>query len=247
VSLLRLACIAALTVCAAASADPSGPTVEEIVARHLDACGGIKRIQAIETLRESGRVSVGADRQALVVRERKRPDRTRFEFTTQGVTGVFVSNGKSGWRMSPFDSDASPTPLPDEAVEEAAEQADVDGPLVEWKAKGHQVELVGHKSIRGRDAYELKLTLKSGAVRYEYIDVVSMLRVRTVATRHIRGRPVEIQTSYGEYKKRGGVQFPHRIEVTAAGRPQTLRVVIDKIEINPALPDSRFDMPKSPK
>ena len=238
--------MALFAVTMAAAATPA-PTVDEIVARYVSACGGLKKLQSIQTLREKGYMTAGADRRALVTRERKRPNRTRFEVTVQGVTGVFVSDGLQGWRMSPFQGDEAPTPLPAEVVEEAAEQGDIEGPLVNYKAKGHQVELAGRESVGGREAYKLKLTLKSGAVRYEYLDVKSLHRVRTDSTRQVRGRAVQIQTTYSDYKKIRGILFPRLIEVEAAGRPQKLRVVVDTIEVNPTLGDDRFEFPASPR
>jgi outer membrane lipoprotein-sorting protein len=242
--LVAMAAILPLPPVTAAPA-ASDPTVDEIVARHIAARGGLKKIRAIQTLREKGHVTAGANREALVTRELKRPSRTRFEFTLQGVTGVFVSDGQHGWRVSPFEGDAGPSPLPDEAVKEAAEQADIEGPLVDWKAKGHQVELAGRETVDGREAFKLKITLKSGAVRYEYLDVKSLYRVRADSTRQVRGHPVQIQTTFGDYKKTGGVAFPHLIEVSAVGRPQRLRVVLDSVEINPPLSDALFEMSES--
>ena len=153
-----------------------------------------------------------------------------------------VSDGRRGWKMSPLDGDLEPQPLPDEVVTELAEQTDIGGPLVDWKAKGHQAELAGREVVDGRETYKLKLTLKSGAVRYEYLDVESFIRVRTDSTRHLRGRKVQIETTYGDHRKAGGVLFPHLIEVAAVGRPQRLRVVVDTIEVNPPLSDARFEM-----
>ena len=129
------------------------------------------------------------------MRELKRPSRARFEFTVQGVTGVYVSDGTQGWQVSPFDGVMGPSPLPDDVVSEAAEQADIEGSLVDWQAKGHRVELVGRESVGGREAYKLKVTLKSGAVRHEYIDVKSMNLVRSDSTRKVRGHPVQMQTT----------------------------------------------------
>jgi outer membrane lipoprotein-sorting protein len=155
------------------------PSVDEFVDCHVAACGGLKKIKSVQSLREKGRVTTGANREALVTRERKRPGRARFEFTVQGVTSVYVSNGQRGWRMSPFDGDSDPNPLPDEVVMEASEQGELERPLADWKANGHQV------------------------------------------------------------------LFPRVVEVEAVGRPQKLRVVIEAIEVNPALDDARFEMPDS--
>jgi outer membrane lipoprotein-sorting protein len=234
----------ALALLAATLASPATPTptVDDIVARYVAARGGLKKIRSIQTLRETGRISAGADRQALVTRELKRPNRARFEFTVQGVTGVFISDGERGWKMSPFEGNTGPTALSDDVVQEAAEQGDIEGPLVDWKAKGHQVELVGREVVGGSEAYKLKLTLKSGAVRYEYLDVNTFYRLRADSTREMRGHPVQIEATFGDYKKTRGVLFPHRIELAAAGRPQHLRIVVEMIEINPPLSDALFEM-----
>jgi len=242
---LGAAAIFSITLAAAVApqtpAKPT-PTADQIVARYVAARGGLEKIRSIQTLREKGRLTAGADRQALVTRELKRPSRSRFEITVQGVTGVFVSDGQRGWRMSPFDGDTEPTALPAEVVSEAAEQADIEGPLVDWKAKGHQIEMAGRETIDGHDAYKIKLTLKSGAVRYEYIDTKTMYRVRTDSTRQVHGQPLQIKMTFGDYKKTSGTIFPHQIDIAAAGRPQTMHVVVDTVEVNPPLAEDRFAM-----
>jgi hypothetical protein len=144
--------------------------------------------------------------------------------------------------MSPFDGDVGPSPLPDAAVVEAAEQADIEGPLVDWKGKGHQVELAGKEVVNGREAWKVRITLKSGAVRNEYIDAQTFNRVKTESTRTVRGVPVELTTTFSDYRKTGGLLFPHAIEVAARGRPQHLRIVVEKVEINPKLDADLFAM-----
>ena len=76
-----------------------------------------------------------------------------------------------------------------------------------------------------------------------YVDVKSASLVRTEATRQVRGKKVRIETTFGDYRKTGGILFPHLVEVRAAGRPQVLRIVVDKVEVNPALSDARFTPP----
>ncbi len=230
----------------AAVKDPAAaktPTVEEILARHFEARGGIRKLRSLKTLRQEGRVSAGAHRQGLVTREIKRPGRIRFEFTVQGVTSVFASDGKRGWKVSPFEGEAGPQSLPEDVVAEATEQADIDGPLLDWKKKGHRVELAGSESVGGREAHRLKVTLKSGATLTAWLDAESMNLVRMETTRQARGRPVRITTTFGDFRKTDGIVFPHLVEVRAAGRPQVLRIVVDKLEVNPPLADSRFEHP----
>lgn len=228
----------------APSAKPAPvPTVDEIVGSYVTARGGIEKLRALQTLRQEGRVSAGAGRDGLVMREIKRPEKIRFEFTVQGVTSVYAWDGQRGWKVDPLAGETAPRPLLDEALIDAREQADVEGPLVDWKSKGSQIELVGREAVVGRDAYKLKLTLKSGGLLTAYVDVKSASLVRTEATRQVRGKQVRIETTFGDYRKTGGILFPHLIEVRALGRPQVLRIVVDKVEVNPPLSDARFAPP----
>jgi outer membrane lipoprotein-sorting protein len=225
-----------------AATKPAALTAEQIVEKHVAARGGLKKIRAIQTLRESGRMTEGPNREALVTRELKRPAHSRFEITMQGVTGVFVSDGTKGWKLNPFDGDFEPKQLPEEAIRESAEQADIEGPLVDWKAKGHVIELAGYEDVGGRDAYKIKVTLKSGGARTEYIDAKTFQRVRADSTRTVKGRPVQVSATFGNYQKTAGVAFPHVVEIAASGRPQKLRIMVDKVEVNPPLADDRFAM-----
>jgi outer membrane lipoprotein-sorting protein len=226
---------------------PTAPTVDKIVADYVAARGGLTKLRELKTLRQTGRIFAGQGREALVVREVKPPGRIRVQFTIQGVTAVFASNGTTGWKVSPFEDDMQIKDLPDEVTNEAIDQTDIEGPLVDWKAKGHTVELAGKETVNGLATYKLKVTLKSGAVRYSYVDVASHFEVRVDSTRQVKGLDLKIETTFSDHKKTGGVLFPRRIEIAAEGRPQHARVVVDKVEVNPALSDALFERPTLPK
>jgi len=227
----------------APAASPA-PSLDEIVARHVAARGGREALAALRTVRMTGRASAGPGREAIVRREIARPGRIRTEFVFQGTTGVYVWDGSAGWRVSPLDGHLEPEPLSDDAAALSAEQADLDGPLVDWKAKGHLVELIGAEQLRGGAAYRLKVTLKSGVVRHIWVDAKTGLVVRTESTRTLRGRDVALETVYGDYREIGGVRFAHSIEIGVRARPQRLRIVVESVETNPPLDDSRFAIPR---
>ena len=157
------------------------------MARHVAARGGREALAAVRTLRMSGRANAGPGRKAIVRREIARPGRIRTEFVFQGTTGVYVWDGTAGWRVSPLDGSLEAEPLPAEAAALSAEQADIEGPLVDWKAKGHAVELVGTETLPGGPAHELKVTLKSGVVRRIWVDAASGQIVQTESTRSCAG------------------------------------------------------------
>jgi hypothetical protein len=219
-------------------------TVDEIVARHLAARGGREALLAVRSLRMTGRALGGPGREAIVRREIARPGRIRTEFVFQGTTGIYVWDGSAGWRVSPLDGVFEPLPLPAEAAVLSAEQADFEGPLVDWKAKGHAVELIGREELPGGAAHKLKVTLKSGVVRLLWVDVSTGLVVRTESSRKLRGHELIVGTVYGDYRETSGVRFAHSIEMGVRGRPQRLRITVLTVETNPTLSDSRFSMPR---
>ena len=176
--------------------------------------------------------------------EIKRPKSLRMEFTFQGMTGVQAYDGKSGWAISPFGGKKDPEPMSPDDTKEAEEEADIDGPLVDYKSKGHTVELVGKEKIEGSDAYKLKVTLKGGTVRYQYLDADSFLEIKTEAKRKVQGQEVEGETIYGNYQEFGGLLFPMSIEMKAKGMPAGQTITLDKVEINPSLGDDLFKMPE---
>ena len=51
-------------------------------------------------------------------------------------------------------------------------------------------------------------------------------------------------TTFGDYREMAGVLIAHSIEISVKGRPRRIRVVVEKIEIDPALDDARFRMPE---
>jgi len=219
-------------------------TLDEIVARHVAARGGREALAAIRTVRMAGRAIGSSGRHAIVRREIARPGRIRTEFTFQGTTGVYAWDGASGWRVSPLDGGFEPEPLPADEADTTAEQADLDGPLVDWKAKGHSLQLVGTDTLPNGPAHHLELRLKSGGVRELWLDAASGLVVRTASARKLRGHDVALETDFGDYRETSGVRFARTIETGLRGRPRRLRVLVDSVETNVPLDDARFKMPR---
>ncbi len=164
--------------------------LDSLIARHVEARGGLERLEAIETLRASGRAIAGPLREALITREVRPPDRIRTEFVYQGVTAVYACDGARCWFVDPIAGSFEPELMSEPDANEAIEDADLVGALVDWKAKGHSVELLGNESVDGREAFKLKVTLAGGGVRTDYLDAETALLVRREATETIRGRTV---------------------------------------------------------
>lgn len=223
---------------------PAPPTVDDIVAANLSARGGAERLRALRSLRASGVATASGGRIAHIVREIERPGRLRVEFTSQGLTAVYVLDGDSGWFVDPLAGQFEPAPLPEEKAAATVDQLDLEGPLLDWREKGHEVALVGRETLDGKPVDKLELKLHGGEVRFDYLDAETHLLVRSDAVRSVRGRRVELETSYSDYRDVDGLLFPFHIETREKGRPDVLDVAVDSFELDPELGDERFRRPE---
>ena len=149
-------------------------TVDEIIAKNVKARGGAEKLKSVQTLRTTETFSQGSLR-AEYKQENKRPGKVREEFVLQGMAQVQAYDGKEGWQISPFGGRKDPELMSEDDTKSLVVDADIDGPLVDYKEKGHRAELVGHDSMEGTDCYKIKLSMKNGDIRYYYLDTDSFL------------------------------------------------------------------------
>ena len=240
--MLRKALFGLIALAAFAAAAPaSAQTADEVIARSIEARGGLASIKAVESVRMTGTMSMGPMEMPMVV-EMKRPARFRAQMTFQGSPVVQGFDGQQAWTIAPTGGGRAEA-LPAEAARQMAQQADLEGALVDYKAKGHQAELVGKEQVEGRDAYRVKLTLKSGDVEFYLIDAKSWLPVRVEAVRQLGPNRIEGETKLGDYREVAGWKWPHTIENGAKGRPEKQTLSFTRIEVNAAIDDARFQMP----
>ena len=217
-------------------------TVDEIIAKNVEARGGLDKLHAIKTLKTIAKYSQGSFR-ADFVQENKREDKVRENFIIQGMAQVQAYDGHSGWQINPFGGRKDPELMSQDDTKGLMIDADIEGPLVDYKQKGHTAEFMGHDSVEGTDCYKIKLTLKNGDIRYYYLDVDSYLEIKFENQSKVRGAFQYTDTLLGDYEKVDGVYFPFSIDSAETGTENWSRVTVAKIEPNVPLDDSLFTMP----
>jgi len=234
--------LATLAVC---TTPLSAQSVDSLVAKYIQASGGLAKIQALQSLRRTGRFTGGGGFEAVVVQENKRPSSVREEFSIQGMTGINAYDGRDGWKIEPWNGKRDPEALGEEEMHSILDDADFDGPLVNYQAKGNRVEFQGVEQIEGSDAYKLKVTRPNGDVSFYYLDTEYYVPIRIDTQRMIRGAPQEYETSLGDYKQVAGVYLPFAYESGPKGSSSTDRskITYDKIEPNVSLENARFTRP----
>ena len=222
----------------------SAQTADEIINKYIATIGGADKIAAVTTLKRSGKFIGGGGFEAVITQENKRPDKVREDFMLQGLDGVTAWDGTRGWKIDPFGGKKDVESLSEEELSGILEDADFDGPLVNYKAKGNKVEFVGMEPVEGTDAYKLKLTLKNGETRYFFMDTDYFVPIKIETQRMVRGAERTYETSLGDYKEAGGWYLPWSLEINAKGSQNRQKYVYDKIEANAPIDDARFSPPR---
>jgi outer membrane lipoprotein-sorting protein len=247
----------------AVAADVSTPKLaaDQIIAKNVAARGGLQTWRAVQTLSMSGKMGAGgnerstfaatgvrADGGKLSTRpkeeaqlpfrlELKRSRKSRLELDFHGQTAVQVYDGTNGWKLRPFLNRHEVEPYTPDEIKAATLQADLDGPLV----KGTKAELEGMEKVEGKDNYRLRLTFKNGQTQRIWIDAQTFLETKMEGTpRRLDGKyhPVEIFSR--DFRKVNGLMVPYVLETKVQGVPQTEKIGIENVIVNPKLEDSRF-------
>ena len=229
-----------------AAASARAMTADELIARNVEARGGLAKLRAIQSLKATGTARMGRGdsvRETVFTLLQKRPGLLRRERFMQGLTAITAFDGEVGWSLQPFGGRREPQKLPPDVLKSLRIDADIDGPLVDYKAKGHSVEYLGTEDVDGTDAHKLKVILQNGDILYVYLDPDAFLEIRVVSQENVRGVEEESETDLGNYELVNGVYMPFSLESGDRGGPKGYKITLDKIEANVAIDDSLFHFP----
>jgi outer membrane lipoprotein-sorting protein len=218
-------------------------TADEVIAKNVQARGGMDKLKSVQSIKSTATMAMGPGMEAPGILVQKRGNLARLEFTIQGLTAVQAYDGKNAWQIMPFMGKKDAELMSADEAKEVEEMADLDGPLVDYKSKGHQVELLGKEKVEGTDAYKLKVSLKNGDVQTVYIDADSFLEIKDETKRTVRGSEQVVESSIGDYKEVDGIIFPFAVESGIKGSQQKQKLTITKVELNVPADDSIFKMP----
>lgn len=230
----------AFLFCAQASAQ----TVDELIKKSIDAQGGAEKLKAVKSIKVTGKI-IQRGLEIPITIQQKRPVMIRVDVTFQGKTQTGAYDGETGWKTNPFQGSPDPEKVAGDELKELQEQSDMDGPLVDYKAKGHTVELIGKEDMEGTPVYKLKLTLKNGDVRNIYLDAENSLPLKVSLKRKTPGGEIEADQYVGNYKPVNGVMFSFSLETKVKGQTVS-QIAFDKVEMDVTIDDSVFKMPAKP-
>ena len=253
---LRAGCVAVLAMIALPGL-AHAQTVDEIVAKNLQARGGVEKLKGMTSAKITGDV----DQRGMkihIVTWAKRPNYMRREMdatpppptpgrasipaTTGPIKAVVASDGAHVWMINPMMGGGAQE-ITGPQADAAKADADFDSVLLDYKAKGTTIQLVGTEPINGKPAYHLKITKKSGLVQHYYLDVESGLEVRTASeVEQQDGAKSTMTTDLSNYQAVDGLMMPFTMTQSLNGTP-VAEITISKWEVNIPVDDDLFKMP----
>lgn len=256
----------------------AGLSAAQIVDKNVAARGGLQAWRAVQTLSLQGKMGAGGNQRASLalpmphgkevvntlprraaeeaqlpfLMELKRPRKVRLELQFKGQTAVQVYDGTNGWKFRPFLNRSDVEPYSKEELEIASHGEDLDGPLVDYAAKGSRVELAGTEKVEGHNTYKIKVVEKSEHTFHIWIDANTFLEAKIEGQpRPLDGTEHPVEVYYRDFRTVDGLQIPFEMEsrvLPVAKNSLGLRdtpvppekIIIDKILVNPKLDEKLF-------
>jgi hypothetical protein len=175
-------------------------TADEVVDKYITALGGKEKLLALKSIKMDGSLNVqGFDVGVVTTILHGVGSRTDISVPGMGE-GYQIMTPTKGWSFMPFQGQSAPEEVSEDMVKAGQTSLDVQSPLLNYKEKGHTVELLGKEKAEGKDCYKLKLTSKLGKVTTIFIDATTYYRIKTVSKATVNGEEMDVESVYSDFK-----------------------------------------------
>ena len=219
-------------------------TLDDIIAANLKSKGGLQTIKSTTTVRMAGSVVArdpdGKEMSGTMTMVAKRPNLMRRDATVAGQRMINAFDGRSLWMAV---GTRPPQEVPGPQAAYAQQDAEFDSVFVDYKEKGHKIELVGKDTVGGKPAYHLRVTKKGGPPQDFYLDAETGLEKKiSISMKAPGGLPMTSVTEFSDYRTVDGRLVPFLTRQLQNGTV-TATITLDKVEFNVPVEDSFFAMP----
>ena len=215
-------------------------TADDVIQKYSKAMGELAAFNAIKTMKTTGTITTqGVDLALTSQIINGKAVRSDVQAMGQSVINSY-KNGK-GWKINPFAGVTTITDMTPEELIDFKSQSMIANQLMDYKARGHKVELQGQEDVEGVKTYKIKLTNKDdNKVTTYFISVTNNTIVKSVSTRQLQGQDIEIETFYSDIKDFNGLKFP--VVRTQKMQGQVFQEIkIATIEFNVPIDEKIFD------
>ena len=216
-------------------------SVDEILDNYFENTGGKEAWKEMKSMKMEAMMSMQQMELPATIYSAE-PNKQKVEINVQGKSLIQAYDGTTAWMINPFMGGDDPQKMPEEMSEDMVKEKFEDD-FLDYKEKGHTVELLGKKEIEGAETFEIKLTKKSGDVEHHYFDTENFvpIMIQTIGTTGpTKGQASE--TYLSDYQEVGDFVVPFFMETKVAG--QTIqKITVKNVELDVELADDFFDFP----
>lgn len=221
----------------------SAEDLDQVVAKFYQSNGGLEKLKSLNSLTMRGDFHQSGSEKAIpAVIHSKMKKKIRIELSVRDQTIVIASDGVTPWQLIPFHSQLAQEMKGTEG-KEFAEDSGFASPLLTYKEEGHKLELIGEEESDGVPVYKLKLTRKDGRIEWIFLDRKTGVQLKRTMTVKSNGTEEVRESISGDYRDVEGMMMPFYMENKINGEIQ-IKITVETYEINPALDDDMFSMPK---
>ena len=209
-------------------------TADEIINKHIAAIGGADNWKKITSMKMVGSVNAGGAELPITLTTVQGKG-FRMDMTFNGMSNYQIITKDGGWMYFPIQGQTKPEAIPADMVKESQDQLDIQGALIDYKAKGNKVAYLGKDDVEGTECFKLKVTYPNGKEETMYIDASTYYHIRSVEKVKADGKEMEETSNYSNYQKLPeGIVFPMTVE--QGNGP----FAIKSVEINKPVDESIF-------
>lgn len=225
-------------------------TAEEVIDMYFETIGGKDKIAALKSSRATCKAKAqGMELPVVMVSAAPNMQRMDMNFQGKDITQM-AFDGETAWGVNFMTMEAEAMDAEQSLV--MAAQSDYPDAFLDYESKGYTVELTGEEEIEGVDCHIIKLTRKpvmigdkeEENVSQFYMDKENGIIIKQVdysLTGPTKGSTIE--TFFSDYEEVDGIYFPFTM-VQKMNDAEVFSVAIEKMELNPELPDGYFTMPE---
>lgn len=213
----------------------------ELVGKAIDAQGGAAAVQAVKSQKATGKIITQGMEMPFTMTS-ARPNRMRVDVSVMGMSIVQAFDGTNGWSINPMTGSQDAQPMSDVETKGFRLQADMDGPLMNWEARGWTGEYVGQEDIEGTPTHRLRIDTKQDVVMDLWLDAESFLLIKQNTKMKVDQGEFETQMYPTDYRQVNGMTLPFALE-TRRGDVSMMSMVFDAIEFGVPVDDASFTMP----
>lgn len=214
-------------------------TVDELLARYVEAMGGVTAIESVASREIKGTLDVpGMSRGGVFAIYQEAPNKLMTYLRADPIGTIqYAYNGRAGWwqTIGALRQIKNPAEL-----QTLQREADMFAPL-RVKNNYAKVSLLGMSQIGYRDVYVLDLQPALGAMERLYLDAKTYLPVRINTVRKLKSIAEPVEIYLDDWKAVDGIQFP--FSISQRFPKLTLSFTVTEIKHNLAMDMTLFEQP----